>query len=92
MGQNTLSDREMQAQRLKIKQIGQQMVNLAIKGAGLSAWEARELVQTIEEVYFQDPALKQILPGQMKYSCVSTSEPAGWPAAGPPALAGSLPW
>ena len=55
MGQNTLSDREMQAQRLKIKQIGQQMVNLAIKGAGLSAWEARELVQTIEEVYFQDP-------------------------------------
>lgn len=55
------------------------MVNLAIKGAGLSAWEARELVQTIEEVYFQDPALKQILPGQVKYSCVSTSEPAGKP-------------
>ena len=79
MGQNTLSDREMQAQRLKIKQIGQQMQNLATEGAGLSPWEARELVQIIEEVYFKDPALKQILPGQMKYSCVSVSEPAGKP-------------
>ena len=79
MGQNTLSSREMQAERLKIKQIGQQMANLAVQGAGLSPWEARELVQIIEEVYFQDPALKQLQPGQMKYSCVRISEPAGKP-------------
>lgn len=31
------------------------------------------------EVYFQDPELKQILPGQMKYSCVSATEPPGKP-------------
>ncbi len=79
MGQNTLSSREMQAERLKIKQIGQQMANLAVQGAGLSPWEARELVQIIEEVYFQDPALKQLQPGQMKYSCVRISEPPGKP-------------
>jgi len=79
MGQNTLSDREMQAQRLKIKQLGQQMQNLATEGAGLSAWEARELVRIIDEVYFSDPDLKQILPGQMKYSCVSMTEPPGKP-------------
>jgi len=79
MGQNTLSSREMQAQRLKIKQLGQQMQNLATEGAGLSAWEARELVRIIDEVYFSDPDLKQILPGQMKYSCVSTGEPPGKP-------------
>ena len=79
MGQNTLSDREMQTQRLKIKQLGQQMQNLAAAGTGISAWEARELVNVIEEVYFSDPDLKLLLPGQMKYSCVQTSEPAGKP-------------
>ncbi len=77
--QITSSSSEMQAQRLKIKQIGQQMQNLAKEGAGLSPWEARELVHLIDEVYFQDPDLKQILPGQMKYSCVSVSEPPGKP-------------
>lgn len=79
MGQNTLSDREMQAQRLKIKQLGQQMQNLAAAGTGISAWEARELVNVIEEVYFSDPDLKILLPGQLKYSCVRTNEPAGKP-------------
>lgn len=79
MVQSTLQSREMQAQRLKIKQLGQQMQNLATEGAGLSTWEARELVRIIDEVYFQDPDLKQILPGQMKYSCVSISEPPGKP-------------
>lgn len=49
MIQNTPSSREMQAQRLKIKQLGQQMQNLATEGAGLSAWEARELVRIIEK-------------------------------------------
>lgn len=79
MLQCTPQMREMQEQRLKIKQLGQQMQNLATEGAGLSAWEARELVRIIDEVYFQDPELKLILPGQMKYSCVNISEPPGKP-------------
>ena len=79
MGHNTLSDREMQTQRLKIKQLGQQMQNLAAAGIGISAWEARELVNVIEEVYFSDPDLQPLLPGQMKYSCVRSSEPPGKP-------------
>lgn len=79
MGQNTLTSNEAQAQRLKIKQIGQQMANLAVSGAGLSTWEARELVRIIEEVYFCDPDLRQLLPGQMRYSCVNSSEPSGKP-------------
>ena len=79
MGNNTLSNGEMQAQRLKIKQLDQQMQNAAVKGAGLSPWEAGELVRMIEEIYFRDPDLKQIQPGQMKYSCVAASEPPGKP-------------
>ena len=79
MGHNTLTSREMQVERLKIKQIGQQLRNLSMKGAGLSAWEAEELVRITEELFFRDSDLKQILPGQMKYSCVSASEPPGKP-------------
>ena len=79
MGQNTLTSQEAQEQRLKIKQIGQQMANLAVSGAGLSTWEARELVRIIEEVYFRDPDLKQLLPGQIRYSCVNSAEPPGKP-------------
>lgn len=79
MGHNTLTSREMQVERLKIKQIGQQLRNLSMQGAGLSAWEAEELVRITEELFFRDSDLKQILPGQMKYSCVSASEPPGKP-------------
>ena len=79
MGNNTLSNGEMQAQRLKIKQLDQQMLNAAVKGAGLSPWEAETLVRMIGEVYFRDSDLKQIQPGQMKYSCVAASEPPGKP-------------
>lgn len=75
MGHNTLTSREMQVERLKIKQIGQQLRNLSMKGAGLSAWEAEELVRITEELFFRDSDLKQILPGQMKYSCVTVSRP-----------------
>jgi hypothetical protein len=77
MGQCTLD--APQARRLQIKTIHQQMENLAVSGAGLSPWEARELVNIIDEVYFQDPALRQLLPGQMKYSCLQSDEPAGKP-------------
>lgn len=79
MGQCTMVGAEAQIQRLQIKTIHRQMENLAVSGAGLSPWEARELVGIIDEVYFQDPALRQLLPGQMKYSCLQVNEPAGKP-------------
>lgn len=79
MGQCTLNDPEAQARRLQIKTIHRQMENLAVSGAGLSPWEARELINIIDEIYFQDPALRQLLPGQMKYSCLQSAEPAGKP-------------
>lgn len=60
MGQCTLDAPEAQARRLQIKTIHQQMENLAVSGAGLSPWEARELVNIIDEVYFQDPVLRQL--------------------------------
>ena len=81
MGQNTLKCREAQEQRLKIKTISQQMKNLAVDGTGLSPWEAQILIDMIEEVYFNDPELRQSKYGQLKYSCVSAAEPAGKPIA-----------
>jgi len=79
MIQCSVNSMEAQAQRLQIKTIHRQMENLAVAGAGLSPWEARELVGIIDEVYFQEPSLRQLLPGQMKYSCLRMNEPAGKP-------------
>lgn len=75
------SSRECQNKRLKIKERGQQMKQLAVHGTGLSPWEAKVLVQSIEEVYFADPDLKEIGCGKMRYSCVSRKEGAGKPLA-----------
>jgi len=71
------NSRECQQRRLKIKSLSQQMENLAVQGAGLSPWEAKVLVESIEEVYFTDTQLREAAQGQLKYSCVSISEPAG---------------
>ncbi len=81
MGQNTLSAHDCQEQRLKIKSINQQMKNLAVKGTGLSPWEAEVLVDTIEEVYFNDPNLTHLKNGQIRYSCIDISEPPGKPVS-----------
>ncbi len=70
---------ESQSRRLKIKTLGQRMKRVAVHGAGLSPWEADVLVDAIDEVYFSDPELKGLSVGQMKYSCVSTSEGPGKP-------------
>jgi len=70
---------ESQNRRLKIKTLGQRMKRVAVHGAGLSPWEADVLVDAIDEVYFSDPELKGLSVGQMKYSCVSTSEGPGKP-------------
>lgn len=77
MGQNTLTSRDCQEQRLKIKTLSQKMKNLAIKGTGISPWEAEVLIEEIEDVYFNDPEIKQSRQGQIKYSCISFEEPPG---------------
>lgn len=71
--------RQSQEQRLRIKTLSQRMQNVAIHGTGLSPWEARVLVEAIEEVYFADPALREAAEGQLKYSCVAIDQPAGKP-------------
>lgn len=63
--------------RQSVKNIHQQMKNLAIQGIGISPWEAEVLIDTIEEVYFSDPILKDVKPGQLKYQCISEKESAG---------------
>jgi hypothetical protein len=73
------SCRESQDRRLKIKTLGQRMKRVAVDGAGLSPWEAEVLVEAIDEVYFNDPDLKELSTGQMKYSCVSAGEGPGKP-------------
>lgn len=65
--------------RLEVKTIHQQMAQLAINGAGLSPWEADELVKIIDDVYFSNNNLSDISNGQIKYSCVSSEEGAGKP-------------
>ncbi|MDD3118072.1 MAG: DUF1670 domain-containing protein [Victivallales bacterium] len=79
MGQVTRSNRDAQEQRLKIKTLSQQMKNLAVSGTGISPWEAEVLVETIEEVYFSNPELREARQGQLRYSCVTATEPPGKP-------------
>jgi len=71
------NSRECQEHRLKIKTLNQRMQNVAVHGTGLSPWEAKVLVEAIEQVYFTDPALQQASDGQLKYSCVAINEPPG---------------
>lgn len=68
-----------QQRRLQIKNINQQMMNLAVHGAGLSPWESKVLVELIEEVYFSELNSKELKPGQIKYQCISDKEGAGKP-------------
>lgn len=55
------------------------MKRVAVEGTGISPWEADVLVESIDEVYFSDPYLKELACGQMRYSCVSSKEGAGKP-------------
>ena len=69
-----------QALRLKIKTLDNQLQNLAMSGAGISSWEAKVLVDIVNDIYFQEAELNNILlPGQTKYTCISSSEAAGKP-------------
>ncbi len=77
----TINSYEDQQRRLQIKNINQQMMNLAVKGTGISPWEAKVLIDVIEEVYFSNDSLKEIKPGQLKYQCISAEEGPGKPLA-----------
>ena len=79
MSKVTETSREGQERRQRLKHIGHQMKQVAVQGTGLSPWEADVLINTIEEVYFSDPSLREARDGQLKYQCISSTEGAGKP-------------
>jgi len=70
---------ESQIARLREKSLDQQMVNRVVEGTGISPWEARVLVDEVNEVYFSSQENRPLGSGQMRYSCVSSLEGAGKP-------------
>jgi len=68
-----------QARRLRIKTQEQQLARLAVEGAGMSPWEADELVEVVKEVFFSQPQDQPLRSGQMFYECAAASEGAGKP-------------
>ena len=68
-----------QARRLRIKTQEQRLATLAVEGAGLSPWEAGELVEVVKEVFFAEPQDNPLRSGQMFYECAEASEGAGKP-------------
>lgn len=68
-----------QTSRLEIKTQLQQLRIAAEHGAGLSPWEASALAEIVEETFFQSSDAVSYRSGQLKYSCVKSSEPAGKP-------------
>lgn len=81
MGINNSNSRDNQEHRLAVKTIHQQMLQLAINGAGLTKWAANELIRVIDDVYFSNSQLTEIKNGQIKYSCTSAKEGPGKPLA-----------
>jgi predicted transcriptional regulator len=75
----TINSTVDQERRINIKNSNQKMKNLAIKGAGISNWEAQVLVDMIEEVYFSQLMQNELKPGQIKYNCISAEEGPGKP-------------
>ena len=55
MIKRTDNARAEQARRLRIKTQEQRLAKLAVEGAGLSPWEADELVEVVKEVFFTEP-------------------------------------
>lgn len=68
-----------QARRLRTKTQEQRLATLAVEGAGLSPWEAGELVEVVKEVFFAEPQDNPLRSGQMFYECAKASEGAGKP-------------
>ena len=79
MIKSNASHKDSQVERLNKKTQLQQLNALSMHGAGLSYWEAQELTNIIDEIFFQNSDMVTLRSGQMKYSCVAKSEPAGKP-------------
>lgn len=77
MLQCNLPSAEAQTARLIIKTQLQQLKIAAEHGAGLSPWEASALVDIVDETFFQSADDLTYRSGQLKYSCVKATEPAG---------------
>jgi len=75
----TINSYDDQQRRLQVKNIHQRMMNVAVKGTGISPWEAKVLVDMIDEVYFSEAHLKELQHGQIKYQCVAAEEGPGKP-------------
>jgi len=58
MGQCTINSREAQEERAKIKTLNHQMEKTAVEGTGLSPWEAKVLVDCIEDIYFSEQNIR----------------------------------
>ena len=77
MPQCSTSTAEAQATRLGIKTQLHQLEIAAQHGAGLSPWEASALADIVDETFFQTADAVTYRSGQLKYSCVKATEPAG---------------
>ncbi len=68
-----------QDRRLRLKSQEERLKTAAVKGAGLSPWEAEVLVEMVDEVFYGAPSDRPLAPGQMRYICVGAREEAGKP-------------
>lgn len=70
---------EAQGRRVRLKQQGQLLCRLVVEGTNLSQWEARILLEAIEEVYFREAKDRPLRDGEVRFSCAQASAPAGKP-------------
>ena len=71
-----------QARRLRLKSQDHSLQTRAVEGAGLTPWEAKELVNVVRDVYFSIPEDHQPLRnGEVLHECVAIGERAGKPLA-----------
>jgi biotin operon repressor len=74
---NTSERSQQQADRLAIKTQDQRMLTEVVRGTGVSPWEARVVVDTLHEIYFQEPGAGPWRSGQIRYECLRATEGAG---------------
>lgn len=55
------------------------MLTEVVRGAGMSPWEARVVVDTLHEIYFREPGSAPLQSGQLRYECLRQTEGAGKP-------------
>lgn len=73
----TESSTAAQERRLRLKEQSQRLHQQLVAGTNLSSWEGDILLKTIEEVYFREAENRPLREGEMRFTCVSASAPAG---------------